>query len=115
FWRDYNLQPGPSDVWATAWIGSCLCGCRSFNDSTGRALAMAVRAISSAVKQGGWGYNRSTGPDADSTAWTCRFLAACNVPLRSMTKEALSRYVDTSGAAHTFCEPGAGSWGEAHA
>lgn len=115
FWRDYDLPPGPSDVWATAWIGRCLCECRVQEPALRSARYRAVRAVASAVVRGGWGYNRSTGADADSTAWACRLFAAHNVPVAAMAAESLEAYVDTGGGAHTFRESGVGDWGGAHA
>lgn len=115
FWRDFDLQPGPSDVWSTAWIGWCLSECRWIDPAVTNALAGAVRVLSSAVKPDGWGYNHSSGPDADTTAWTCRLLAAHNLPMSGMAMQTLGPYLDGGGAAHTFREPGVGSWGEAHA
>jgi hypothetical protein len=72
FWREFALAPGASESWATAWVGWCLAGTAI---STGaphaavrNALARARSALATARRAGGWGYNRSTGPDADSTA-----------------------------------------------
>jgi hypothetical protein len=89
--------------------------CRAVDPSATHTLAGAVRAVSSAVGQGGWGYNRSSGPDADSTAWACRFLAAYGAQLGGVAARALMPFLDTAGGAHTFREPGVGRWGEAHA
>ena len=115
FWRDYELQPGPSDVWATAWIGWCLAQCRSDDATFRSARFAAVRAVAASAVPGGWGYNRSTGPDADSTAWACRLFAAHNAPVADMAVEALEPYLDSGGGAHTFREAGVGSWGDPHA
>lgn len=115
FWREYHLPPGPSEYWATAWIGWCLYECRYTSPPSRVALANAVSAVWSGVRDGGWGYNRSTGPDADSTAWVCRFLTAHGMPSGSFAMQVLGPFLDLCGGAHTFREPGAGSWGEAHA
>lgn len=115
FWRDYELQPGPSDVWATAWIGWCLGQCRSDDATYRTARFAAVRAVAASAVPGGWGYSRSTGADADSTAWACRLFAAHNAPVADMAAEVLEPFVDSGGSAHTFREAGIGSWGASHA
>lgn len=74
FWREYNLQPGASEAWSTAWVGWCLAGV-GMNQATREARARAVTALAGCRKEGGWGYNRKTGPDADTTAWVLRFLS----------------------------------------
>ena len=114
FWRDYELQPGPSDVWVTAWVGWCVAQCRAADPAVRHAQVIAARAVCAAVGPGGWGYSRSTGPDADSTAWACRFLAMKGAHFRGGARLALLPFLDADGAAHTFREPGVGRWGEAH-
>jgi hypothetical protein len=71
---------------------------------------MAVRG---AVGPGGWGYNRTTEPDADSTAWSLRFLSLLGRPHAGAAAACLGRYLDPSGSAHTFVG-NAGTWGFAH-
>src|SRR5260370_1321069 len=76
FWRDYHLPPGMSDAWSAAWVGWCLASRPPPLRSEARScLQRALRALSGCRCAGGWGYNRTTGPDADSTAWVVRFLS----------------------------------------
>jgi hypothetical protein len=80
-----------------------------------RPLSAAAYAVRHAFTLGGWGYNLSTGPDADSTAWAIRFLATSADGIGSDAMQCLAAYVDAHGRAHTFLEPDAGTWGAAHA
>src|SRR5260370_19815072 len=65
-----------SEAWSTAWVGWCLASCPPPLRSEARTcLQRALRALSGCRCAGGWGYNRTTGPDADSTAWVVRFLS----------------------------------------
>jgi hypothetical protein len=75
FWRDFRLINGSSDEWVTAFVGYALVtsgvalpdGLRS---QTMRALLARQRP------EGGWGYNKKSPADADSTAWTLKFARA---------------------------------------
>ncbi|MET0396788.1 MAG: hypothetical protein ABW277_08200 [Longimicrobiaceae bacterium] len=113
FWRDYDLPPGTSEDWTTAWIGWCLTHAARHR-GVALSLGQAVRAIISAHRSGGWGYNRRQTPDADSTSWCLRFLAAAGAVRYARANGDLEAYLDTGGAAHTFLDAGAGSWGDAH-
>ena len=73
-WHDYSLPPGPSDAWSTAWVGWCLAG--SDAPMAAGARRNAATALLALRQPEGWGYSAATGPDADSTAWVVRFLAA---------------------------------------
>lgn len=116
FWREFDLQPGPSDCWATAWVGWCLTqslvpegGLRlRVRESLRRATGALLR--SKGVR--GWGYNRRTGPDADTTAWVLRFLRDCGV--RVDVAPLLAPYIDAGGGVHTFRELDFGAWTDAH-
>jgi hypothetical protein len=113
FWRDYDLPPGPSEAWTTAWVGWCLANMPP-DPLVWPALQLAARAVARSRTSGGWGYNRQTGVDADSTAWALRFLARLAHAPRADTGELLGRYLDAHGAAHTFPEA-FDAWGAAHA
>jgi hypothetical protein len=116
FWREFDLEPGPSECWATAWIGWCLLrsavtdGARRVRIQTGceRAVAALLRARGPL----GWGYNRRTGPDADTTAWVGRFL--CDAGVRLDMEPLLEPYIDAGGGVHTFRELDFGTWTDAH-
>lgn len=113
FWRDFDMPVGSSEAWTTALIGWCLA--HGLGDaSIRRALRRAAIAVRGAWIPGGWGFNRGTGPDADSTAWAIRFLTIVDGPTNSAARHDLERYVDAEGRAHTFAEPGTGAWGDPH-
>jgi hypothetical protein len=63
---------------------------------------------------GGWGFNRSTGADADSTAWALRFLHRAGVRLGRTEAERLGRHIDDRGRVHTFEDKATGTWAGAH-
>jgi hypothetical protein len=112
FWRDYALPPGASESWTTAWV---LCALLEIDPDPGADWARrAGHALLASGSASGWGYNRATGPDADSTAWTLRALAALGQPPADGWR-CLQRYLDRHGRAHTFLESDAGEWGRAHA
>jgi hypothetical protein len=116
FWREFALQPGASEAWTTAWVGWCLAraipggGARQ-----ARIRASCARAATSLWRSrstDGWGYNRRTGPDADTTSWVLRFLGACGSRLEPAPY--LAPYVDAGGGVHTFRELDFGAWTDAH-
>jgi hypothetical protein len=114
FWREFDLQPGASEGWTTAWVGWCLN--RAAVDPARRArirdaYARAARRLCQSTG-GGWGYNGRTGPDADTTSWVLRFLNASGVRVDPVAH--LARYIDAGGGVHTFREPGFGAWTDAH-
>jgi len=115
YWRDYWLKPGPSEDWVTACCALALA--RAPASATGIAAARdAAHALARAARAGGWGYNRDTVADADSTAWVLRVLAAFGWDCSDYGPSVLHRYLDAQGRAHTFVPPEqAGSWGRAHA
>ena len=110
-WHDYSLPPGPSDAWTTAWVGWCLAGSEAPAAATARRHAAA--ALLALRQPNGWGYNASTGPDADSTAWAVRFLASLGVASGPQVQACLEGYLDALGHAHTFPDL-PNSWGAAH-
>jgi hypothetical protein len=111
FWRDYNLPPGMSESWSTAWVGWCITQCGSTGSLVPYRAAVALRRCS---RESGWGYNRNGSTDADSTAWTIRFLRPMGGIDSHSAVSMLQQYLDTAGRAHTFLSPEAGSWSFAH-
>jgi hypothetical protein len=116
FWHEFDLKPGPSDAWTTAWVGWCLCRTLGIDLRQEARIRQSCRYAASVVwssrAQGGWGYNRSTGPDADTTAWVLRFLSSCGY--RVDPTGYLAPYVDPGGGVHTFRELDFGAWTDAH-
>ncbi len=113
FWRDYDLRAGASDAWTTAWVGWCL---TTFAADGGvrPALRRANLAVLAACTPDGWGYNRTTGADGDSTAWALNFLAACGYRCGGLASGFLPQYVSPTGAVRTFLDPLTGAWSDPH-
>ena len=68
WWTEFRTNLGPSDEWATAFVGYAL---GSINDPDARRGAgdAVNKLLRSQRAGGGWGWNRCLPPDADSTAW----------------------------------------------
>jgi hypothetical protein len=113
FWRDYALLPGPSEDWITACTGLALVSWPA-NSECILHLRAAANALHGARRANGWGYDRRVPCDADSTAWTLRFLSATDPCPSRAAANLLLLYLDERGAAHTFVEPEARTWAEAH-
>jgi hypothetical protein len=112
-WRDYALDPGPSEGWSTSWIGWHLA---QFTPRPERmnAVRRAAGALARIRIPGGWGYNRTSGSDADSTAWAIRFLRQAGVRCGRAEGAQLAQYLDGEGRAHTFEHTKYGTWADAH-
>jgi hypothetical protein len=67
-WRDFEFACMHSDEWITGYVGAQMLnsGCAKAAEAAREAWA-TLRARRSAGA--GWGYQKSTPPDADSTAW----------------------------------------------
>lgn len=114
-WRDYlTLEPGFSEAWVTAVVGWSL-SIPPINPSTESAVLMAAEALHEIAKTDGWGYNRNTVSDADSTAWVWRFFAQVGDYRRRSPIQALSRFFLADGKVRTFVGTSYGSWSESHA
>jgi hypothetical protein len=79
---------------------------------TRAACLRAAKALVGCRVKGGWGYNRKTGADADTTAWVLRLLSGISGPQN--VAHWLSPFIDSGGGVHTFQEPAFGSWTDAH-
>jgi len=113
FWRDYHLRTGPSEAWTTAWVGWCLTGF-STAPRVRDALRRAIAAIRSTRTPYGWGYNRNTGADADSTAWVVNFLSAAGYRCPELAEQLLLPFISPSGSVRTFLDPTVGTWCDPH-
>jgi hypothetical protein len=113
FWRDFNLAPGSSDSWSTAWIGWCLAHLPR-TPQVDHALLAATQALADSARPEGWGYNVRTGCDADSTAWAILFLSLTAPAFARSRLPALAAYADASGGIHTFSDPRYGAWNDVH-
>ena len=111
-WRDYQLEPGRSTSWVSAYVGYALVQAIGRD----RSLSLTVDALRSSKRTGGWGYNSHVACDADSTSWVIRFLAAMDELDNIDAAELLDPYVTpTSGRVRTFYSAERfGSWGWEH-
>jgi hypothetical protein len=114
-WRDYQLEPGASEAWTTAvvlWSLACVQPCSVALPS----VRAAVDALHALQKTTGWGYNRHTAADADSTAWTCRVLTALSSRSDLPAAALLRPFILDDGSSQTFCgKERFGSWAGYHA
>jgi Prenyltransferase and squalene oxidase repeat len=112
-WSDWDLPPGPSDQWTTAYIAGRLAaapGTLASLSTTARSRA-AAWLIEREFAGGGWGYRASVGPDADSTAWALLFLAGEGAPVSSTSYEFLVSFQRPDGGFSTYpADAGLGSW-----
>jgi squalene cyclase len=110
-WCDWQLPPGQSRMWTTAYIGyrlSSLPGGRvgAIVDSLTRAEAW-LRAAE--LPGGGWGYSPETGPDADTTSLALLFLRARGVPIGEDSRQRVRSHQQADGGFSTYT--GGSSWG----
>lgn len=75
FWRDFQLVNGASDEWVTAFLGYAL-ATSGVPLPAGLAAQTVGALLARQRREGGWGYNRISPPDSDSTAWALKFLGA---------------------------------------
>jgi hypothetical protein len=115
YWRDYDLEPGRAEAWITGCVGYALSQNIPIAQSRQTALHRAAETLLAAQRPGGWGYNRRTACDADSTSWVIRFLAQLGTLNEGSVLSLLSRYVTVTGAVRTFDSPDRfGSWAMEH-
>lgn len=115
-WHDYELEPGSSDAWITAYAGLSLLRDRASSRQADHAIRRAAAAIWRLRQPGGWGYNARTAVDADSSAWCIRMLAASTSRGDLDAEGVLAPFLTDSGAARTFISSDRfGSWAAQHA
>jgi len=116
-WRDWNLPPGESLPWTTAFVGYRLIR------TPAKLAALCEAATHHAAKWllgaefsgGGWGYNERVGTDADSTACAILFLASQGSSIAGRSYRRLKSFQLPDGGFSTYLAGnGAGSWGIAH-
>lgn len=78
----HGLQHGPSQAWTTACVGSALAEFRAV------ALGMLEALLSLQWDCGGWSYNQSSIPDADSTLRVLQFLGKVGFRDRAIINKA---------------------------
>ena len=117
-WQDYRLPVGASGEWVTAFVGfACATASRHVHGSEAASgIASACRAldwlITCRAYDAGWGFNASTGPDADSTAWAMRLHHELDEPLRAADIDFLCSHWHAGRGFSTFRRTDA--WGQPH-
>jgi hypothetical protein len=115
-WRDFNLRPGRADAWTTAYIGLKLIEVRPRDGELRHALTRAARFLSHAASpHGGWSYNRTCPPDADSTALALLFLKGMGMTVPMKEVAALARFQVGTGGFATYLFGGSDhGWNKPH-
>ena len=114
-WGDYYLPVGISIQWITAYVGHALA---EIGQTPGfeKAMEAAKKAANWLENhrnyEKGWGYNSTTGADADSTAWTLRLLKLLKRPVHAKDEEFLMSHWKPSGGFSTYTAPD--HWADAH-
>lgn len=114
-WEDYQLPVGRSDAWITSYVGLSLIGLArlSLHIDAGRAAARAASWLDQhRPYPSGWGYNATTGPDADSTGYALRLLGDTGHPLTPSDERWLLARWQPGGGFSTYAGPD--GWGVAH-
>ncbi len=79
-------------------------------------MKAAIDALHALQKPAGWGYNRHTAADADSTAWACRVLTALSSRHDLPQAALLQQFIHPDGSSQTFAgKERFGSWAGYHA
>lgn len=104
-WRDFQLPVGESDQWVTAYVLAQLGRLVGVLDLEG-LTPRVERALDwlGAVRSGngGWGYNATTGDDADSTAWAGQALRIHGRSLPAEVRQMLLGCLSPSGGVVTY-------------
>src|SRR5437868_9182698 len=104
-WRDFQLRPGRSDAWTTAFVGTRLVPCAHgrLRGPVRKALLAAAEFLRAAREpHGGWAYNWRSPVDADSTACAILFLGALSTPVEPKDYTALARFQLPEGGFATY-------------
>ncbi len=101
-WRDYQLPPGRSEAWTTACVGCALVAASRYAPTGDAALHHAAAALLATRRLEGWGFNRYTACDADTTSWALRFLAQLGAIGGISAEATLRPYVTPNHRVRTF-------------
>ena len=116
-WVDWELPPGQSSTWTTAYVGGKLTSLDSHHrDRTSNATAHASQWLMGKMfPDCGWGYNELVDSDADSTALAILFLASAGRTVPDSSYSCLEQFQCEDGGFATFRgRPNLGSWATSH-
>lgn len=106
WWSDFQLAPGRSDEWVTAYVGTAIASL-----STHQTKAIAFKAwrwlIGRCQSSPGWGYNALVPRDADSTVWALQLAAAIgcsNWEPAQLASEFLLQHLRPGGGIATYAD-----------
>jgi len=115
YWRDYLLPPGRAEAWTTAYVGCALQRAAEYVGTARTTLQQAADALVAIRRPEGWGYNRNTACDADSTSWVLCFLTRLGRAEGISGAELLAPYIAPTGRVRTFKSVQQfGCWGMEH-
>jgi hypothetical protein len=107
-WTDWDLPPGRSSMWTTAYVG---CQLADLAPQSRAAAWLAEHELSG----GGWGYDESVGCDADSSAHAVILLRRSGVAVHDRSRRRLESFQRSDGGFSTYGrDDGLGSWGVSH-
>lgn len=105
WWLDFLLAPGRSDEWVTGYVGFMLSQIRDLD--TQRLSQTAWEQLQTRVTPEGWGFNRYTPKDGDSTIWALRLAQKIGKTKSSavtLGNQALEQHVFPSGGISTYAD-----------
>lgn len=125
-WRDFDLEPGASDSWLTAFVALVLvrtasvpttCAASARTDAVRHAVDFLMRAARvDSLGLPRWGYNARVPVDADSTAHVALLLHATGHGAAGPAGLAVEAFSLANGGVATFRRSSAqDTWGHAHA
>lgn len=106
-WTDFSLPVGNSDAWVTAYVLARLADVpdRFLTAPLRRMVADALAwLLTQRTPNGGWGYNRLAGDDADSTSWAIIALQRQGHPVPPSAFAAIHRCLCPAGGVGTYPE-----------
>lgn len=116
-WIDWELPPGQSSTWTTAYVGSKLTALD--NHHRQRVASATTHAsqwlMGKMFSDCGWGYNEQVDSDADSTALAILFLSSAGRIVPDSSYACLEGFQCEDGGFATFRgRPNLGSWATSH-
>src|SRR5579871_1717100 len=107
WWLDFQLAPGASDEWVTAYVGATLASCSEPEAREAARVAWA-HLMTRQRPSGAWGYNSLTPGDADSTGWGVRLAEAVaegDGEEAQRARRALRRHLREDRGIATYADP----------
>ncbi|MCG8669757.1 MAG: hypothetical protein MI867_10130, partial [Pseudomonadales bacterium] len=101
YWYDYRLPVGVSDEWVTGFVGRSL---QAWVPEHSSLFKAAGALLDQRLYQAGWGYNKHTGADADSTANVILFLKSLEVTVPAADQEFLLAHQQQDGGFSTYLD-----------